>query len=79
MKIKIIFLTLAAIVVIAGVLLFTNSNSKKKNPPSILQKVAPKTFKPVNACDFLTVELAKSVIKGEVENDDRESPRYQPS
>lgn len=74
MKIKIIFLTLVAIVVIVGVLLFTNSNSKKKNPPSILQKVAPKAFKPVNACDLLTVELAKSVIKGEVENDNRQSP-----
>jgi len=74
MKIKIIFLTLAGIVIIAGVLLFTNSNSKKKNPPSILQKSAPKAFKPVNACDLLTVELAKSVIKGEVENDDRQSP-----
>jgi hypothetical protein len=72
MKIKIIFLTLAAIVVIAGVLLFTNS--KKKNPPTILQKVAPKAFKPVNACDLLTVDLAKSVIKGEVENDNRQSP-----
>ena len=73
MKIKIIFLALAAIVVIAGVLLFANSNSKKENPPTILQKVAPKAFKPVNACNLLTVELAKSVIKGEVEND-RESP-----
>ena len=72
MKIKIIFLTLAAIFVIAGVLLFTNF--KKKNPPSILQKVAPEAFKPVNACDLLTVELAKSVIKGEVENDNKESP-----
>jgi hypothetical protein len=71
-KYKIIFLTFAIIAIVGGGLLFISLQKSNQSPA--IKKTTSKSFKPVNACDLLTVELAKSVIKGEVESNDTESP-----
>lgn len=70
-NIKLVFLTFITIAIVGGGLFFMIS--KKNNQSPVTRKTNSKSFKPINACDVLTAELAKSVIKGEVENDNDNS------